>query len=82
MIAMLPSSAKPNSQSILKFCFRSCHPSLAPTYPQLARENPQSVPIASDMVSFHAITNRLPATSATRAELPIPPPSRCGDSSA
>jgi hypothetical protein len=65
-----------------KFSIRSCQPSLAPTNPQLMRENPQLAAIASDHSFFHASSTLCPARSTARAELPAPPPSRCGASSA
>jgi len=82
MIAIFPFSADPNSQSMRKFSIRSRQPSLAPTNPQLTREKPQLAPIASDHSFFHASTALYPAKSTARAELPAPPPSRCGASNA
>ncbi len=67
---------------MVKFCITSCQPSLAPTNPQLKRENPQLEVITSDHSFFHASSTLCPATSIARAEFPAPPPPRCGASNA
>ena len=57
-------------------------PAKALQKPHDERLKPQSAPIASMIPPFHASRHRRPATSIDRAELPAPPPFRCGASSA